>query len=97
MLRKCKKHLFFALFGDGDTRGGDIGFAGLNSGDDRVESHILNFELIPESFGNSADDFWVYSVYFVISQILIGRESGIGRHDQTVLFIVIASAAENNR
>ena len=71
------------VFGDGDTGHDDVGLVLLNGQQSSVEVHIVHDQLQTQLPGDGTGDLYVNALEAaVVGNHLIGREGGVGGHDQ---------------
>ena len=71
------------VFGDGDAGHDDVGLVLLNGQQSSVEVHIVHDQLQTQLLGDRAGDLNIDAlVAAVIGDHLIGREGGVGGHNQ---------------
>ena len=80
-VREVHDHL--AVLVDGNTGHHDVGLALLHSQQRGVEVHVVHDQLQAQLLGDGAGDFHVDALErAVIGDHLVGREGGVGGHDQ---------------
>ena len=83
-VREVHNHL--AVLVDGNTRHHDVGLALLHSQQRGVEVHVVHDQLQTQLLGDSTGDFHIDALEgAVIGNHLVGREGGVGGHDQLTL------------
>ena len=71
------------ILGDGDTGHNDVGLVLLHSQQGGVKVHIVHDQLQTQLPGDGAGDLYVNALEAaVVGNHLIGREGGVGGHDQ---------------
>ena len=72
--------LHLAVLGDRDARGGELGLAGDEGGENRVELDVLDGERLAELLGDGLADLDVDADDLLALAELVGREGGLGDH-----------------
>ena len=76
-------HDQLTILGDGDTGHNDVGFILLHGQQSGVEVHVVHDQLQTQLLGDSAGNLNIDALEAaVIGDHLIGREGGVGGHDQ---------------
>ena len=76
-------HDQLTILGDGDTGHNDVGFILLHGQQGGVEVHIVNDQLQTQLPGDGTGDLNIDALEAaVVGNHLIGREGGVGGHDQ---------------
>ena len=76
-------HDQLTILGDGDTGHNDVGFILLHGQQSGVKVHVVHDQLQTQLLGDSAGDLNIDALEAaVVGDHLIGREGGVGGHDQ---------------
>ena len=84
--------LLLTVGGNGKSRHAHVRLAGSNGGDDRIERHVLDLKLHAELIGYCLSDLNVDTNHVFALVVLIGREGGVGRHNESFLFVAVVAA-----
>ena len=84
-IRVGEADVLLALVVDRDAGEAHVDLAGLDGGDDGAEVHVLDLELEAELVGDEGGHVGVDADDLVAIIVLVGREGGIGAHDELAL------------